>query len=86
MKTVPELQQEIQTLQNQIGEIQKNCSHPAYEVVMYSWRPGAHYPSRVCDVCQALISGLTEEESKNCWTDFYKSNPIYSGAINESKD
>jgi hypothetical protein len=63
-KTVTDLQFEIQTLQNQISDIQSLCSHREYEFVMYSWRPGASYPTRLCLFCRSPIPGITPEEEQ----------------------
>lgn len=72
MKTVPELQAEIAAIQKQIETIQSVCPHISYEVVMYSWRPGAMNPTRVCVCCKGVIPGITQEESKKLWEEYHK--------------
>lgn len=63
-KTVVDLQWEIQALQSQIQEIQKQCEHPGYECVMYSYRIGSYYPTRLCTTCRYPLPGITPEEEQ----------------------
>lgn len=70
-QTVHDYQQEIQEAQKKIEELQSRCSHRTYEVVMYSWRPGAMYPSHVCSQCNQYLGDATEEESKKLWYKFH---------------
>lgn len=72
MKTVPQLQKEIADIQEIIKTIQSVCPHVSYEIVMYSWRPGAMNPSRICACCRDVISGITDEEARKLWNEFYK--------------
>jgi hypothetical protein len=75
MKTVPELQAEIAEIaeiQKHIKIIQSVCPHISYETALYSWRPGAMSPTRVCLCCKAVIPGITDEESKKLWEEYYK--------------
>lgn len=70
-KTVAELQSEISELQNTIIKIQSECQHPGHDLVMWSWRPGALNPSRICTACRAQVAGITPEESKQVWDEFH---------------
>ena len=70
MKTVQDYRDEISEAQKKIEEIQNSCNHPSHKVVMFSWRVGAYHPSRMCKICCLLISGVTQEESDECWANF----------------
>lgn len=70
-KTVSQLQFEINHLQNEILKIQNNCNHPSYECVMYSYRPGAFNPTRLCATCSKSIPGITPEEETEVRNTFY---------------
>lgn len=82
-KTVQELQQEIDDINNKIKDIQNNCKHPDYEVVMYSWRPGAFYPTRMCTICRSTLPGITYDEEQECRKDFF--NPLQTGSFVKTK-
>ena len=72
MKTVPELQKEITDIQAIIKTIQQVCPHLAWTFEMYSWRIGALNPVRLCVCCKGVIPGITDEEARKVWEDFYK--------------
>lgn len=71
-KTVSEYQVDIQRAQQKIEELQSQCSHDTYQVVFYSWRPGALHPSHVCSRCTKHLGDATEEESEALWDSFNK--------------
>ena len=62
MKTVSDYQKIIQEAQEKIRKIQESCVHMNFFTGMYSWRPGAMSPSRICSVCYLPLGGITEEE------------------------
>lgn len=72
MKTVAEYQKEMADIQEKVRLIQAACPHIMYEVAMYSWRVGTMNPSRICVDCKAVIPGITDEETKKAWAEFYK--------------
>lgn len=69
-KTVEDYQFIVTHAQEKIMELQNKCSHANHETVMYSWRPGAFQPSRICSDCKTLLPGITEEESAQTWKDW----------------
>lgn len=83
-KTVQDYQRIINKCQNKILELQNSCPHPSYTVQMYSWRPGAMQPTRMCDYCQACLIGITEEEIKKMWDEWNKPMNDYSQQMNKS--
>lgn len=70
-KSVKQHQLDIQESQRKIEELQSKCSHDTYEVVFYSWRPGAMHPSHVCTLCDQYLGSATEEESKKLWDSYH---------------
>lgn len=62
---------QIRDAQAKIEEIRSKCDHSTHKVVMYSWRPGAMQPSRVCETCDKYLEAATEEESKEIWDKFH---------------
>jgi hypothetical protein len=71
-KTVQDYQIEITNAQNEISKLQAECKHPNYELVMWSWRPGASYPTRLCKECRGQLPGITEEEARTTIDNSYK--------------
>lgn len=71
MKTVSEIQGEIAKLQEEMLAVQAECEHPLYEITMWSWRPGAFHPTRMCSVCRSQIPGINEEEIALVLAGFY---------------
>lgn len=64
MKTVADYQNDIQLAEAEIAKIQASCLHnQGYKCVMYSWRPGAVYATRMCLLCSIPMAGITSEES-----------------------
>lgn len=74
MKTVNDYQNDIQKAQEEIQKIQKSCTHTNFYTGMYSWRPGAMNPSRICSDCYLPLSGITQEE-------YYAVNEKFLGGI-----
>lgn len=74
-KTVQDYQLQIAHAQDKIRELQAKCPHTNWEVMFYSYRPGAHQPSRICTNCRFRISDATEAESKKLWAAFYSGEP-----------
>lgn len=62
MKTLSEYQNDIQEAQEGIRKIQESCKHTDFFTGMYSWRPGAMSPSRICLGCNLPLGGITQEE------------------------
>lgn len=75
-KTVQDYHLQIAHAQEKIKELQAQCQHTSWEVAFYSWRPGAHQPSRICTSCRFRISDATETESKRLWAAFYNGEPV----------
>jgi hypothetical protein len=71
MKTVQELQEDIQKAMEQIKVLQEVCPHLEYKVAMYSYRIGAMAPTRMCKICLQVLPKITEEEYKECWDNWY---------------
>jgi hypothetical protein len=71
-KTVREHYQEINNAQLKIAEIQSNCKHAYWRVGMYSRRPGATSPQRLCCSCEMVIPGITVDECYEAWDKFRK--------------
>jgi hypothetical protein len=73
-KTVTDYQVDIMNAQSEIQKIQTLCAHDlGYECVMYSWRIGSSYPTRLCLACKLPLSGITEEESEKARRESYVS-------------
>lgn len=82
-QTVGDYQLQILHAQEKIKELQTKCQHEEFQVAFYSWRPGAMNPARICTSCQALVEGVTEEESKQLW-DSWNKNAGLPGGIQSS--
>lgn len=73
ISSVHNLFQEISKLQAEVQKIQATCPHTTTSVKMYSWRPGALNPVRLCNDCMAVTKiTVTESEYTQCWADFNK--------------
>lgn len=70
-ETVQQYQRQIELAQKKIEELQTKCKHDKFEVMFYSWRPGAMQPSHICVKCDKFLGDATEEESKTLWSTFY---------------
>lgn len=65
MKTVADYQNDIQVAQREIEKLQASCLHnQGYDCVMYSWRPGTVFPTRLCKLCKIPMAGITPEEEQ----------------------
>lgn len=73
-KTVSEYHLLIQEMQAKIAELQAKCEHTEFDVAMYSWRPGAMQPSKVCRNCCVYLGEASQEESEQAWKAFYGSH------------
>lgn len=63
MKTVTDYQKDIQDAEAAIAKLQALCLHnQGYECVMWSYRPGSSWPSRICLTCRVPMMGITPEE------------------------
>jgi hypothetical protein len=71
--TVTEYQDVIQECERRMQHIRSSCQHPDYELTMWSYRPGAYYPCRMCKLCRYPITGITQEEIDSTWEDFNSS-------------
>lgn len=76
-QTVQHYHLQIQEAQKKIEELQSQCSHNTYQVVFWSWRPGAMQPSHVCTECNKCLGQATDEESKELWD-------TYNGKISQA--
>ncbi len=65
---VTDLEMTIMSAENELLRLRSECTHPTYRTEMYMWRVGSMIPARICDVCDASIPGITEEESNAVWT------------------
>ena len=72
-QTVQDYQLQIAQAQEKIRDLQAKCEHPNFEVMFYSWRPGALQPSRVCKTCNFSFEA-SEEETKRLWDRYNKGN------------
>lgn len=72
MKNVDDYQKEIQEAQEGIRKIQEVCVHMNFFTGMYSWRPGAMQPSRICSGCHLPLGGISQEEYDKVMYDTYK--------------
>ena len=54
----------IQHGQERLVELRKQCNHPSYKILLYSWRIGAYNPAKICDICHGKIGGPETEEEK----------------------
>lgn len=71
-KTVQDYQLQILHAQEKIMELQKQCKHERFTPVSMFWRTGSFFPQRVCNSCNAIVEGITEEESEKVWDDWNK--------------
>jgi len=80
MRTVIDIQTEIQKLQNEIVVVQSQCPHPTSSIMAYMWRVGAMYPARICDTCQAKLNTITKEEEEKWWADWREQHKVTVGS------
>jgi hypothetical protein len=81
-ETVEQYQQDIRKAQAKIEELQAKCKHESYNVMFYSWRPGAMQPSHICTTCSKYLGSATEAESKDLWdSSGFGKNTITTGTI-----
>ena len=74
--TVQDYQAAIQNAQQKIKELQDKCKHESFTVMFYSWRVGSYHPQRVCDSCNAVVPGITEEEQAKQWKEWGKTQVL----------
>jgi uncharacterized protein with PIN domain len=79
--TVPEpgigdYYKQIKDAQGKIAELQAKCNHMIFKVHMYMWRPGAMQPQRICNSCNAVVPGITEEEANKAWEEWHSLNNL----------
>ena len=68
MKTVADYQNDIREAEAGISKLQASCLHnQGYECVMYSYRPGATFATRLCLLCKIPMAGITSEESEKAY-------------------
>jgi hypothetical protein len=77
---VAEYYKQISEAQTKIEETRANCPHRVFEVHMYMWRPGAMHPQRICVSCDAVVPGVTEDESNKAWLEW--SNEMQNNSNN----
>lgn len=71
-KRMFELQEIIMKAENELAGLRAGCDHSQFTACIYSTRPGAFHPERVCDFCGAVVSGITDEESEKIWKEWEK--------------
>ena len=54
----------IKAAQEALEEYRRACMHSSFTVALYSWRPGALEPQRICDQCGGITPGITEKEAE----------------------
>ena len=59
---IKDLQNQIQSLQNELEGEREGCTHPSYKVGYWLWRVGSINVSRICCECLMEIQGITDEE------------------------
>lgn len=74
-KTVYDYFADIAQAKAEIAKLQAACLHNEYELCMWSWRPGASYPSRICKECHTPLPGITDEEAVKAKKDSFKPVP-----------
>lgn len=79
-ETVQDYQLQIQHAQEKIAELQAKCKHDSFTVMFWSYRPGAMHPARVCDKCNALVPGITEQESNELFSKQILQNGLITNA------
>jgi hypothetical protein len=77
MKTVSDYQNDIQKAQEKIRKIQESCTHNNFFTGMYSWRPGAMAPSRICSDCNLPLGNITQEEYDAVMNSTYQSIDLF---------
>jgi len=64
---VGELYKIISDATKELEEIKSSCKHEeGYTVQMYSYRIGSYNPERLCNICNAVLPGVTKEEAMYC--------------------
>lgn len=74
---VVEIQTQIQSLNAELDGIRMKCQHPGFTVEMWSWRPGAMHPERICTECLGIAPGITPEEAEACWKYWRQDAAVY---------
>ena len=78
---VNELLNKIQDSQIELQEIRSKCLHnEGYRLGLWSYRVGQSNPSRICNVCQYAIEGITEKESIQTYVETGGMYSDYDGA------
>lgn len=62
----------IKEANEEIEKLRSECTHETYTVKLYSWRVGSFNPQRICNECDAVVTGITKEEELNCWREYEK--------------
>jgi hypothetical protein len=70
--SVHEIYPIIQAYEARRDELRANCKHVSSTPKMYMWRVGSFNPYLICDECDALVHGITEEQSKAVWEEWSK--------------
>ena len=78
--SIQDYYQQIADAQKKIEELRAVCNHLEFQVNMYMWRPGAMQPQRICKACDAVVPGITEEETKKAWDEWTMGCLTNSGA------
>lgn len=68
---VSELHEIIRAAEQELAVIKAECPHKTSTPGMYMSRPGAFEACLICDRCRAPVNGITEEQSKKVWDNFY---------------
>ena len=62
----------IRAAERKIEQLRAACPHTGTRLGMFMSRPGAFHPSILCTSCDAVVPGITDEQSKQVWDDWNK--------------
>ena len=62
-KRVTEIYKELETLQEELKDLKKNCSHDSYRIGYFSWRIGCIDTKKLCSHCDEVLGEPSIEEA-----------------------
>jgi len=75
-KRIEEINAQIEVLNEERKELQKNCNHSKYRIGLFSWRIGCFDPRRICNICDEI---LMEEPTKEEYDQFKAEDNLGQG-------
>ena len=83
-RPVDKLYTQIEEAQKNLDTIRQECKHEKFRLGLYSWRVGSVVPQRICEECDAVVPGITEEEVKQVMDenyDMFHATPLFGEDI-----